>query len=282
MMDFKAEYKNKIKLIDDYIQNYLDTNFRDSDSILLESMKYSVLNGGKRLRSILCMEFCRLFGGCDDDALPFACAIELIHAYSLVHDDLPAMDNADMRRGQLSCHAKYGETMGILCGDALLNSAFELMSNHCKDSSSISAMRVIAKYAGALGMINGQVLDIDISNNKKIDKALFLKMIEQKTMALIKASVISGAMIGKCDEDTLKELETFSYSLGIAFQIRDDFEDIIEDGDDSNDSPNFITYLGEDKARELLNEHTNISLSILKKYNCEFLIMLHDYLFKNV
>lgn len=280
-MDFKLEYKNKIQIIDEYISDFLETKYAKSHPILLDAMKYSVLNGGKRLRSVLCTEICSAFGGQVDIALKYACAIELIHAYSLVHDDLPAMDNADTRRGQPSCHAKYGETMAILCGDALLNSAYELMSMACSDKKTANAMQIIADCAGACGMVNGQVLDIDISEKKEFSNNLFIKMIEQKTMALIRASVISGATIASCSPEQIDDMEKFAYSLGIAFQIRDDFEDIAEDSAQEGDSPNFISYLGQNEAKLLMNNHAMQSLEILEKYNCEFLILLHKYLFDN-
>ena len=269
-MNFKLEYENRIKTIDKYISDYLNCAYADSHPILRDAMRYSVLNGGKRLRSILCMEICSSFGGKPDVAIKFASAIELIHAYSLVHDDLPAMDNDDMRRGQPSCHAKYGEAIGILCGDALLNSAYELMSSACSDQDTISALKVIANCAGACGMINGQILDIEISEKKEVSDSLFIEMIEQKTMALIRASVISGALIAGCTKEELEDMEKFAYSLGIAFQIRDDFEDMTEDMADKGDSPNFINYLGEDEARILMDKHARDSLEILKQYNCEF------------
>jgi len=142
-MNFKDSYNQKIKNIDTYIYNYL-SGYDKASNILIDAMKYSVLNGGKRLRSILCTEICKMLGGSVKAAIPFACGIELIHAYSLVHDDLPAMDNADYRRGQLSCHKKYGEAMGILCGDALLNSAYELMAFNCNNANDIKAMHLLA------------------------------------------------------------------------------------------------------------------------------------------
>ena len=142
-MSFETIYKEKITYIDNYISNYL-SSYKNASPELVEAMKYSVLNGGKRLRSILCTEICSMLGGNRDDAMPFACAIELIHAYSLVHDDLPAMDNADTRRGQASCHKKFGEAIGILCGDALLNSAFEIMLDNCLNVSCINAAKIIA------------------------------------------------------------------------------------------------------------------------------------------
>ena len=177
-MSFNAEYKEKINYIDNYISNYL-SSYKKASPELIEAMKYSALNGGKRLRSILCTEICHMLGGNKEVSMPFACAIELIHAYSLVHDDLPAMDNADTRRGQPSCHKKYGEAMGILCGDALLNSAFEIMLDHCNDLSHINAAKVIAISSGSEGMISGQVKDLKVGSASDVTGDMLIDIIEQ-------------------------------------------------------------------------------------------------------
>ena len=279
-MEFNFEYKNKIQSIDNYIESYLDSTYKNSSPILLEAMKYSVLNGGKRLRSILCIEASKMFGGTFDKAIPFASAIELIHAYSLVHDDLPAMDNSDTRRGMLSCHKKYGEAMGILCGDALLNSAYELMSSHCDDSSCAQSMGIIAACAGAKGMIDGQVIDLAMTSKNICDVDSLIKLIELKTMALIKASVLSGAALAQCTQDQYDDMGKFAYHLGIAFQIRDDFEDVDQDDSNEGDSPNFINFLGCNEAKKLLDMHANSAKDIISKYeNSQFLLALLSFLF---
>lgn len=278
-MNFKDTYKEKINNIDTYISSYL-SEYKKASPELVDSMKYSVLNGGKRLRSILCTEICKMLGGDIKKAMPFACGIELIHAYSLVHDDLPAMDNADYRRGQLSCHKKYGEAMGVLCGDALLNSAYELMSSKCEDASDIKAMRVLAESAGTEGMISGQVKDLKVGSDKSVSEEILIDIIEQKTMAIIKSSVISGAVLANADDATLAEMGDFAYHLGLAFQIRDDFEDIKEDVASLNDSPNFINALGEENAAKLLEYHSKSCIDIIKNYNNnEFIIGLLNFLF---
>lgn len=279
-MNFEIEYKNRIKYIDEYISDYLDI-YSDCESELYESMKYAVLNGGKRLRSILCLEINKMFGGEYEHALPFAAAIELIHAYSLVHDDLPAMDNADYRRGQLSCHKKYGEAIGILCGDSLLNSAYEIMANNVTTLSQARAMQCISKAAGAFGMINGQVRDLKLSSGANSDLNTLIALIEQKTMALIKAAIMSGAYLAECDNITVNALEKYAYSLGLAFQIRDDFEDVEEDIESKNDSPNFINSLGKIEAKKLLDKHSYKSYEIIHNYSdSDFLCELHRFLFK--
>ena len=160
-MDFKQRYKDKISAIDEFIEQYIDSQ-QDVEQELKEAIKYSVLNGGKRLRSILCTEVCSLMGGSVEDAMPFAAAIEFIHAYSLVHDDLPCMDNADMRRGMPSCHKKYGEGLAVLVGDALLNLAFEVMAQQCCNGvkGGAIALKTIATCSGIHGMVNGQAIDL--------------------------------------------------------------------------------------------------------------------------
>lgn len=279
-MDFKNQYKEKINAIDCYISEYLKCKYSEVSPVLYDAMRYSVLNGGKRLRSILCTEIASMLGGSAECAMPFAAAIELIHAYSLVHDDLPAMDNSDMRRGQPSCHKKYGEAIGILCGDALLNSAYELMAKTCDTPRALRALDCIATSAGSNGMINGQVIDLEISSTKSYDINILTKLIEQKTMALIRAAIMSGAYIANADEDTLSDMDKFAYHLGLAFQIRDDFEDVQQDADEACDSPNFVNFLGEDEAKKLLDVHAGNAIDILKKYdNSEFLCLLHKFLF---
>lgn len=282
-MNFKHEYKRKIDKIDDYISKYIDDNYSSCAYPIKDAIKYSVLNGGKRLRSILCLEICNMFSAQKDISMPFACAIEFIHAYSLVHDDLPEMDNATYRRGALCCHKKFGNDIGILCGDALLNMSMEVMSENSDDLSKIKAMRVISHLSGANGMINGQVIDLTVAKSKDCDYDTLIKLIENKTMALIKASIISGALIAKCDEETLKKLDVYAYNLGLAFQIRDDFEDINQDADSNTFCPNFVNILGETKAKLLLSKCVKTSYDIISKYpESEFLCQFHKYLFPDI
>ncbi len=278
-MNFEAKYQSKIDAIDNYIDNYL-SSYKNASPELIDAMKYSVLNGGKRLRSILCTEICTMLGGEYTKAIPFACSIELIHAYSLVHDDLPAMDNADLRRGIPSCHKKYGETMGILCGDALLNSAYELMADNCTDAHTIKAMQTLAISAGAEGMISGQVKDMKLGSCSSVSEKTLIDMIEQKTMAIIKSSIIAGTYLAKYDDEILDDMNNFAYSLGVAFQIRDDFEDIEEDIETQNDSPNFINSMGRENAAKLLKQHADNCKNIISKYsNNEFMSDFLNFLF---
>lgn len=279
-MDFKSEYKKKIDLIDNHIEKYLD-NLSGIDDTLKEALKYSVLNGGKRIRSVLLIECAKLFGVEYEKSLNLAMAIEFIHAYSLVHDDLPCMDNSDFRRGQPSCHKKYGETMAVLTGDSLLNLAFEVICKQCLEGGKyVWAAQKIANASGIFGMINGQVKDIKISSKKDVGEDELVSLIEQKTMALISAAAVSGAIIGGADEDEIKLIDKYSYHLGLAFQIRDDIEDEMEDIAEQNDCPNFLNVLGKDTAIERLNYHKEKSNECLNHFvHNEFLLSLNGYLF---
>jgi len=278
-MSFNTQYKEKIAYIDNYIFKYLST-YKKASPELIEAMKYSVLNGGKRLRSVLCIEICNMLGGNKEEAMPFACAIELIHAYSLVHDDLPAMDNADSRRGQPSCHKKFGEALGILCGDALLNSAFEIMLDNCFNTSCINAAKTIAISSGAEGMISGQVKDLKTGAALNVTGEELIDIIEQKTMAIINSACVAGAYVAGANKDVIKKIDEFAYHLGLAFQIRDDFEDIKEDVEALNDSPNFINAMGEEKAKELLEKHSGECKKIISSFNNnQFIANFLDFLF---
>ncbi len=280
-MKFKENYSKKIEFIDNYIGEYLDS-LNGIQPELHDALKYAVLGGGKRLRSILCTEICTMFGGDIQDALPYATAIELIHAYSLVHDDLPSMDNAEIRRGMPSCHKKFGEGFAVLTGDGLLNLAFETMTKACiasGNSRSVYAMDVVGRASGIFGMVNGQAIDLKLASKKDTTEDELIGLIEQKTMALIKAGIISGAIMAGCDEATLCELDKYAYHLGLAFQIRDDFEDEVQD-DDESDSPNFINILGREQAQERLAYHSKSAYEIISKYGDDsFLCDFHKYLF---
>lgn len=281
MSDFKSVYKDRINIVDNYMKTCFEKNFK-CEPELYSAMEYAVFGNGKRLRSVLCIETARMLTGDVERALPFAAAIEFIHAFSLVHDDLPCMDNDDMRRGLPSCHKKYGEALALLAGDALLNTAYELMAAECEKSGigAIRAMRHIAKSSGIHGMINGQVRDIKLSESKNANEDRLIELIEQKTMALIMTGIISAAYLSDADEKTVSLLEEFAYNLGIAFQIRDDFEDETEDLQENHDSPNFINVLGRDAAMERMKYHKEKAAKILSGFNNnEFISGLVTFLF---
>jgi len=195
-----------------------------------EAMRYSVFGGGKRLRPILILAATEAMGCDDRRALPLATAMELIHTYSLVHDDLPAMDDSDYRRGQLSCHKKFGEAIAILTGDALLTLAFSVVSREAfahslEDQRLAWIIREIAQAAGIGGMVGGQTADI-LSQNKEVDASVLLYVHEHKTGALIRACLRLGGIIGKADPSTLETLTDYGEKIGLAFQIGDDILDV--------------------------------------------------------
>jgi len=228
-----------------------------TNSGLREAMSYSLFAGGKRLRPLLLLAAA---GKEADRALPFACAIECIHTYSLIHDDLPAIDNDDLRRGLPTSHKKFGEAMAILAGDGLLNTAFEIMSGHClinNDKTNLAVMDLITKAAGTNGMISGQVDDI-YSNFSKNGKAL-LDMYARKTGALFRAAVLGGAVFWGASEKELRELSGSADKLGLAFQIKDDLLDITGDeqiigkrtkSDIKNKKNTYVSVFGQSEAED--------------------------------
>ncbi|PNW56130.1 UNVERIFIED_CONTAM: farnesyl-diphosphate synthase [Euhalothece sp. KZN 001] len=197
--------------------------------VIYEAMRYSLLAGGKRLRPILCLATCELVGGTIEMAMPTACALEMIHTMSLIHDDLPAMDNDDYRRGQLTNHKKYGEDIAILAGDGLLAYAFEYVAAQTQGVNPSSVLRVIAKLGhtvGATGLVGGQVLDLASEGNPDISLETLNYIHTHKTGALLEACVVTGAILGEANEETLAALSRYAYNIGLAFQIIDDILDI--------------------------------------------------------
>ena len=193
--------------------------------VVLEGMRYCVLSGGKRFRPLLCLGACEAMGRPPRQALAVACALEMVHTYSLVHDDLPAMDNADERRGQPSCHRKFGEGNAILIGDALLTLAFELLSRNGTPNS-LAILQAISQACGGSGLIGGQVLDLQAISQPRVATERTLREIAQrKTAALITASVIAGAMAGGATATQVQRLRRYGQDLGLAFQIIDDLHD---------------------------------------------------------
>lgn len=196
---------------------------------IYEAMRYSLLAGGKRFRPILCLASCELVGGTIEMAMPTACALEMVHTMSLIHDDLPAMDNDDYRRGQLTNHKKFGEDMAILAGDGLLSYAFEYIAAYTRDVDPNAVLKVIAKLGasvGAAGLVGGQVVDLASENNPDISLETLQYIHTHKTGALLEACVVSGALLGGAKEEELAGLSRYAYNIGLAFQIIDDILDI--------------------------------------------------------
>ena len=263
----------------EYIEDYLERYYNRFDSapqkILFDSMKYSLLAGGKRLRPIFAFEFCRLCGEDWKTAAPFAGAIEMIHTYSLIHDDLPCMDNDDYRRGRLTNHKVYGEAMAVLAGDALLTDAFALASTAQLPNPADMALAigVLSENAGSLGMVGGQVLDI-LSEERECSEQEVLDIQSRKTGALINAACVLGAIAGGAGEEQINAAAGFAGCLGLAFQIRDDMLDVIGDagelgkavGHDAGKNT-FVRLYGLEKCEKLVQKYTNEAIAQLRIFN---------------
>lgn len=271
---FETAITEYINIVEIALKNYLAPKDNYQANIY-NAMQYSVFAGGKRLRAVLVLAGCEIVGGNIKNALPFACAIECIHTYSLIHDDLPAMDNDDTRRGIPTNHIKFGDAMAILAGDALLNKAFELMledsENELDPKQALKALSVIARAAGAEGMIGGQVVDIE-AEGKEITLDRLEYMHAHKTGALICAAVISGAIAGGASDKQISALKEYASCLGLAFQIRDDILDIEGDGtklgkpigsDDKNKKSTFVSICGMQEAKKRLEQLTEAAKSAL-------------------
>ncbi|WP_300408203.1 polyprenyl synthetase family protein [Lagierella sp.] len=275
MNNFREEFESRRSLINDKLSVIFS-----KDNILQEGSRYALMNRGKRLRPILFLEFYKLFKELDEMAFDFACGIELIHNYSLVHDDLPAMDDDEFRRGKVTTHIKYGEDMGILIGDGLLNKSIELVlmaiEKADKKTDFISSAKYLYSQSGYNGMILGQVLDIKNQLNTKDD---FIDMYDKKTCGLIKSSCKCGAICSGADEKEIEFAKKFGYHLGLAFQLKDDLLDFEEDL-----SSNKLTYAtivnNREKIKDLIREHSNKALENLSnlKKDTEFLVLLTNEL----
>ncbi len=261
-MDIKAEIDVRVVEIEKVIKEYLPEEDGYQKTIM-EAMNYSILAGGKRLRPMLMQETYRLFGGKSRVIEPFMAAIEMIHTYSLVHDDLPAMDNDEYRRGKKTTHAVYGEAMGILAGDALLNYAFETATTAFDmepDNRYIGkALQVLAKKAGIFGMVGGQVVDIESEDTDDMTKEKLDFIYRLKTSALIEASMLIGAILAGATKNEQKIVETVATEVGLAFQIQDDILDVTSTvevlgkpigSDEKNHKVTYVTYEGLEKAKE--------------------------------
>lgn len=229
-MDLKQYLKDRCQLVDAALDKYLPKE-SELPAVLHKAMRYSIFAGGKRVRPILLLAACEAVGGDIEKAIPAACAMEMIHTYSLIHDDLPAMDNDDFRRGRPTSHKVFGEATAILAGDALLTEAFILLSNpetaaSVEPARLLLVMNEIGRCAGSRGMIGGQVVDMDSEGKPEIDFATVEYIHTHKTGALIKASIRAGALLGGADEAGETALVKYGEAVGLAFQIADDILDI--------------------------------------------------------
>lgn len=274
MADINAYINEQANIVSERLNVLLSENM---PSTVLEAMKYSVSNGGKRIRPILAVEFAKVCGGDEKSALDFGCAVEMIHTYSLIHDDLPCMDNDDMRRGKPSCHIAFGEDNALLAGDALLTEAFMTLSavKNIPADNIVRAVSYLSAYAGINGMVGGQVLDLQFEKSEPtIDE--ILKMYSLKTCGLIKAACVLGCLASSVyNEDKITAAIDYAENLGIAFQIQDDILDIEGDivslgkpigSDTKNDKSTAVKYFGLEKSKELVKEYTDKAISALSQF----------------
>lgn len=288
-MDFEKQLQADVALVESYLKERFMGRAPRAD--LYDAMNYSLLSGGKRLRPALSIAVCRMCGGDINAVLPFACAVEMVHTYSLIHDDLPCMDDDDLRRGRPTNHKVYGEATAVLAGDALLTAAFETIAEH---GTSVSADRALAasaclgRAAGARGMAGGQVLDMAGEGH-----ALSLSEVEElqklKTGALISAAAEIGCIVAGGSEEQCAAVRRYAQNLGLAFQIQDDILDVTGDeatlgkpigSDAKSEKTTFVTLKGIDACRELVQEKTNHAKSALSENfrDADYLCVLADYL----
>ena len=289
--NFKERFSQAVKETETVVYSYLPEETGHQKTIF-EAMNYSVKAGGKRLRPLLMREVYRLFGGNGPEIEPFMAAMEMIHTYSLVHDDLPAMDNDEYRRGRKTTHVVFGEDMGILAGDALLNYAYEtavkgVMAAKDKDSA-VKALEILAKKAGITGMVGGQVVDVELTG-KKPDKDQLDFIFRLKTGALLEASLMVGAALAGADEKDIELMEKAGLNIGMAFQIQDDILDVTSTtselgkpvhSDEKNDKITYVSLYGIEKAHSDVKQYSEKALSIFDTLEVknEFLYTLTEKL----
>ena len=279
---FQELMKSKVAEIENILKSYLPTE-EGYQRTVLEAMNYSLLAGGKRLRPMLMQECFSLFGGKGEVIRPFMAAMEMIHTYSLVHDDLPAMDNDEYRRGRKTTWYVYGDAMGILAGDALLNyafetafRAFETATDMTQYQAIVQALNVLSRKAGIFGMICGQTVDIEAeSKEEPLHQEQILFVHEHKTAALIQASMMIGAILAGADADAVAAIEKCAYNIGIAFQIQDDILDIIGDSkelgkmvgsDAQNNKQTYVTINGLEQSMKEVETLSKEAVEILNRF----------------
>lgn len=280
-----SEYQAKIDARLDILLSESDKKYDE----VIRAARYSLISSGKRIRPILLLEFYKLCGGDDDCAYNFACALEMIHTYSLIHDDLPCMDNDDFRRGKPSCHKQFGETMALLAGDALLTEAFNAASRTMGIPAEriVEALAVLSANAGINGMIGGQV--IDLINTDSISADDTVQMYLLKTGALINSATVCGAILAGAEDDKKAAAAEYAEKLGLAFQIIDDILDAEGDeatlgkpvgSDSKNDKKTLVARFGVEKCREFADTLTKEALAALDKFegNKENLVALTEFL----
>lgn len=290
MVNFQDELKKRTEEINKVIQSYLPEE-EGFAKTMAQAMNYSILAGGKRLRPMLILETLRLFGGEEKLAYPFMAAMEMIHTHSLVHDDLPALDNDDYRRGRLTTHKVYGEAMGVLSGVALLNYAYEVMLTAFDTADTpdcqahvIQSLKVMSHKTGLYGMLGGQSVDVE-NDGKPMSREMIDYIYENKTSALIEASVMTGAILGGATEEEIVIVEKAAKNIGLAFQIQDDILDVTSTeeelgkpihSDEKNHKTTYVTLMGIEKASQQVKKLSDEAVTLLEGLNKknEFLFTL--------
>ena len=291
VMNFKEEQKEKVEKIEAILREYLP-EANGYQSVIMEAMEYSLMAGGKRLRPMLIRETYCLFDGKEEVVKPFMAGMEMIHTHSLIHDDLPALDDDDYRRGRLTTHKVYGEAMGVLSGVALLNYAYETMFQAFaltkEQDRVIHALRVVSQKTGIHGMLGGQSVDVE-NDGKPLEKEMLDYIYRNKTSALIEASMMTGAILAGANEQEVSAVEKAAGNIGLAFQIQDDILDVTSTAeelgkpvhsDEKNNKVTYVTLFGTEKAAEQVEELSEKAIDLLKSLNKnnEFLYLLIEKL----
>lgn len=285
-LSFEEQTKQYRQYMEDFLDNKCFVYPDEPQQALFESMRYSLLAGGKRLRPIMVFDFCRMCGGKWEDAAEFAAAVEMIHTYSLIHDDLPCMDNDDYRRGRLTNHKVYGECLAVLAGDGMLTAAFNHLTKAPYSAETrIRAVEILSDFAGELGMVGGQVLDTQ-SETRRCTEQEVIDIQSRKTGALIRAACQLGVLAGNGSRQQLEAADSFASSLGLAFQIRDDMLDVIGNAEELGKATGvdatkntFVQLYGLEKCDELVQSYTSQAISALKAFShTEYMEKLANYL----
>lgn len=294
--DFKEKYSEYLSLLNDEISKYSE-DAPPEQKIVFDAMSYTLLGGGKRIRPVLCMAVSDMLGGDIRTAAVAAYALECIHNYSLIHDDLPCMDDDDMRRGRPTCHKVFPENIALLAGDGLLNRAFEILSDRrmfeaISEKQQLLLIRELSAASGAFGMIGGQTIDLISENEEEIPLPLLLRMHELKTGALIRSAARMGCILAGYTGENDKifdKISTFSEKLGLAFQIKDDILDVTGDeqvfgkpigSDEGNGKKTFVSLMGLPAAEKRLEELTKDAVKLLSEFgeNARFLLEFAGFL----
>ena len=286
-MEFTKLLKEKVNVVDNELKKYM-SHEKNAQSDIYEAMSYSLMAGGKRLRPVIMLLVSEMCSGKTEDVLPFACALEMIHSYSLIHDDLPAMDNDDLRRGKPTNHIVYGEAMAILAGDALLNCAMETaLSASVDEIRMVKALKILFRSSGTEGMIGGQVIDI---KNSELSADGLKNLHLLKTGAIIRSAGVVGAIISGASEKEIDVIDNFCMNLGIAFQIQDDVLDVKGNekdlgkpvgSDADNNKTTYVTLYGIEKSQEMVIEYTEMAKKSIQECfgeKSKNLIALADFL----